>query len=297
MWTADKTIKKINNSIQADGGAAFRQHLRLVIPKIEDAYRGESSPFRSHLGVSMIGRECDRELWYSFRWYAQKDFSGRVQRLFNRGHIEEARFIAMLLSAGFELWYETEDGGQFRFSDIGGHYGSALDGVVRGIPELPEGSAAYVEFKTSNEKGFKKLAQEGMQKAKPEHYAQVQVCMAAMQLPYTLYLVVNKNNDDLYGEILERDVSVSEHYRRRAHNIIFSPKPLAKISKSPGWWKCRFCDYKDNCHKNKAPVKNCRTCRYSKPLENGTWSCDIGREEINTDAKYVGCPHYEMNRS
>jgi hypothetical protein len=55
---------------------------------------------RKHLGASLIGRECARELWYTFRWVKHKKFDGRMQRLFQRGHLEEGRFIEYLEGVG-----------------------------------------------------------------------------------------------------------------------------------------------------------------------------------------------------
>lgn len=59
---------------------------------------------RNHLGASIIGRECTRQLWYIFRWVKEAEFDGRMQRLFNRGHKEEARFIEWLEAIGCEVW-------------------------------------------------------------------------------------------------------------------------------------------------------------------------------------------------
>jgi hypothetical protein len=65
---------------------------------------------RSHLGASLIGRECKRYLWYVFRWCLHEKTTGRQQRLFNRGHREEDRFIEWLEGIGFQLWFENYEG-------------------------------------------------------------------------------------------------------------------------------------------------------------------------------------------
>jgi hypothetical protein len=64
---------------------------------------------RSHLGASLIGRECKRYLWYVFRWCLHEKTTGRQQRLFNRGHREEARFIEWLEGIGFKVWFEDRE--------------------------------------------------------------------------------------------------------------------------------------------------------------------------------------------
>lgn len=65
---------------------------------------------RSHLGASLIGRECKRYLWYVFRWCLHEKTTGRQQRLFNRGHREEARFVEWLEGIGFKIWFENYEG-------------------------------------------------------------------------------------------------------------------------------------------------------------------------------------------
>lgn len=59
--------------------------------------------FRSHLGASEIGDECQRKLWYRFRWFYTPKFDPRLKRLFNRGHLEEDRFVDYLRGIGCEV--------------------------------------------------------------------------------------------------------------------------------------------------------------------------------------------------
>lgn len=74
---------------------------------------------RRHLGASVIGKECLREIWYGWRWAAFTRFEGRMLRLFERGHDEEPRLAELLRIAGAEvqeydpasidlLWYHPE---------------------------------------------------------------------------------------------------------------------------------------------------------------------------------------------
>lgn len=55
---------------------------------------------RTHLGFSMIGDECQRKLWYGFRWCKTPNPEPRIKRLFDRGHKEEDRFIDYLRGIG-----------------------------------------------------------------------------------------------------------------------------------------------------------------------------------------------------
>ena len=78
--------------------------------------------FRSHLGASMIGRECSRELWYSFRWVKPSSFNGRMLRLFNRGHREEERFIEWLEGIGAKVWADDLENNSLLYHPESGSY-------------------------------------------------------------------------------------------------------------------------------------------------------------------------------
>jgi len=59
--------------------------------------------FRWHLGGSVIGGECLRKIWYDYRWVQEPVFSGRMHRLFQRGHLEEFRFVEYLRGMGWTV--------------------------------------------------------------------------------------------------------------------------------------------------------------------------------------------------
>ena len=64
-----------------------------IIKEIDDLLVEDNSRYRSRtVGASSIGHKCERYLWYQFRWFFREKFNGRMLRLFDRGHREEARF-------------------------------------------------------------------------------------------------------------------------------------------------------------------------------------------------------------
>lgn len=272
---ASKTVAAIDEAIRADQGNTFRGWLGKVIPHIGDAYRQDDAPFRSHMGASGIGKDCARAVWYSFRWATQVSHSGRMLRLFNRGHLEEARFIAMLLTIGCEVYQQDANGKQFRISEAGGHFGGSGDGVVVGLPDLAPGTPALSEFKTHNTKSFAKLAEDGVRVAKFEHYVQMQVYMRKMGLGVALYLAVNKDTDELYGEIVPLDMETADRFLNRGVSMVFMRSPPEQLKNaSPGWFGCKFCDHKPVCLLGAEPPKNCRTCIHSEPRQDGSWWCE-----------------------
>lgn len=291
---ANATLSAIEAALVEDQGARFRTLLGKHITNAGDAFRGESSPFRAHLGASLIGRECTRELWYSFHWATKNVFSGRMHRLFNRGHLEEPRFVALLEMIGCTVWQVDGQGKQFRINGHRGHFGGSIDAVISGLPEMGT-TPVLGEFKTHGDKSFKKLQDEGVQSAKWEHFVQMQTYMGKLQLPAALYLAVNKNDDEIYAEIVMFDQTVYDRYQQRSVIVIDAVGAPKRINQSPGWFKCKFCDHKPVCHGTALPEKNCRTCVHVKVGDNATWSCTARDRDLSEEDQLAGCPSYVMN--
>jgi len=258
---------------------------------MEEAASKEAS--RYHLGYSLIGEECTRKLWYTFRWADSTKHPGRLLRLFARGQNEEASFVHYLKRAGVTVWDEDpETGQQFQVSpeECGGHFGGSLDGVGMGFREDP-GAAMVIEMKTSADKPFKDLVKNGVKISKPQHWAQMAGYMHQMGLPKAFYIAVNKNNDEFYSEIVEADDQFAESLIARAKHVITSDRPLAKMSEDPSFYKCKWCDFNDVCHNIKTPRMNCRTCIHSTAELDGTarWSCAKHDKGLNGQDQLIGC--------
>ncbi|WAX22445.1 Cas4 family CRISPR-associated exonuclease [Pseudomonas phage MiCath] len=289
---AVETKNLINAMLEADGGAKFRGWLGKVIPHMDDAYRTDESPFRSHMGASLIGGDCARAVWYGFHWATKPFFPGRVLRLFNRGHLEEARFIALLLMIGCDIYQQDENGKQYRISSSEGHFGGSGDGIAVGLPDLPPGTPALTEFKTHNDKSFKKLVEEGVRECKPEHYTQMQLYMYKMGLPVALYGAVNKNDDELHFELIELNSRHAEVYLGIADELVWSEYPPKRINESPGYYKCKWCDHRPVCHGLGDPAVNCRTCQFSRPIEGARWVCTQTGEDLSKQKQESACQSY-----
>lgn len=314
VYIAHKTLKEFERCVREDQGSKYRGWLGKVIPHIGDAYRTDEDAHRSHLGASQLGQDCARAIWYGFRWATRKDFSGRMVRLFNRGHMEEARFIALLLTIGCEVYQQDENGKQFRISFADGHAGGSGDGVVIGCPDVEVGVPVLGEFKTHSEDSFEKLAGDvkewrafldgqgqftgqGVRAAKFEHFVQCQTYMIKMGLAAALYIAVSKNTDDIYAEIIPLDVEFAEQFLDRGDKLVWMDKPPEKLNSSPGFWKCRFCDHRPVCHLKATPDRNCRTCAFSEPAAGGTWKCRAQFDAtIDKQTALVGCERYEMSK-
>jgi len=230
---------------------------------------------RDHLGGSQIGKECWREIWYGFRWALRPALEGRILRLFDHGHWEEARAARDINRVpGVELTTRDEDGGQFQM-DAPGHLGGSLDGKLLGYPGAPKTLHLW-DHKTANEKQFKAFMTKGLKLWKPVYWAQGQVYMHWSKIKRAVFTVENKN-DDSWGEdrfAYERDSA--QRLERKGLEISLADRPPPKAQEDPAkWGPCKWCDFKPICHEGKIEKleRSCRTCTYVTAKEDGTWEC------------------------
>jgi hypothetical protein len=250
---------------------------------------------RAYLGASVVGEECERKLWYSFRWtHALEVIDGRKAYLFDTGHVEEARLVAALKATpGVQVTDRGPDGDQLGFTTLGGHFRGHLDGEVIGVLEAPT-VPHVLEVKTHNEKSFKDVLKQGVKAAKPQHYGQMQVYMLARGLTRALYLFENKNTSDVAAERVEYNPMSASAQFAKAERVIQSPRPLAKLHDDPtskAAFACGWCPARGVCHEGAWARINCRTCLHSTPVEDGWW-CDRHNAPLDLATQRVGCPQH-----
>lgn len=289
VYIAHKTMAAIEAAIEADGGNLFRWWQGRVMPHLDDAYRVDEEPFRTHLGASGLGNDCHRKIYYDWRWFTRKKWPARMLRLFNRGHLEEGRLIALLLTIGVEIYQLDANGKQYRISFANGHAGGSGDGWGVKLPDLEPDQRFLCEFKTYNDARFKDLKTNGVQIAKEEHYTQMQTYMRLMGIPICLYVGVNKNDDEIYMELVRLNPYWADEKIALGERLVYAENPPPKLSNSPGWYKCKMCDHYGVCHLNEAPDVNCRTCKHSQPMQDGTWRCNRFNAPIDKARQFIGC--------
>lgn len=279
---------------------AIPQNPVTTVSEIYASYEASSDDgFRMHLGASLIGRPCRRQLWYVFHWVKKAQHSGRVLRLFQRGHKEEGVFVSELKAIGCKVMEkDPKTGQQWQYADVGGHMGGSMDGAGLGLIEAPK-TWHVLEFKTHGAKSFNDLKKNGVEKSKPEHFAQMQVYMHWSKMARAYYLSVNKDSDELYGERIHYDKEFAERMIERARKVVESPEPLERVKDDPSWYQCKWCDYHGICHGNDGVEVNCRTCAHSTPETDAEarWSCAYWKTDIPGYAQRAGCPHHVLNPS
>ncbi|GGA05918.1 oxidoreductase [Dyella caseinilytica] len=283
----------------------------LTVEAIYKWWADQPQRLSRRLGASQIGNDCERRLFYSFRWAAVEQFEGRMLRLFNRGHREEQVFTDELRGIGCTVHdLDPATGEQFTFTGCGGHLVAKIDGVAVGIPEAPK-TWHNVSYKTSGEKSFAKLAGksddrkkyranpsvmmipgDGVAVAKPEHVDQNQVEMHLSNLTRTLYLAVCKDDDSLHAERIDYSPAEGTRLVAKAERVIFAEAPPEGISSDPSFYKCKICPMTSVCHTAQLPRVSCRTCLHSTPERegDGRWSCAKWGQDIPHEHQADGCP-------
>jgi len=265
----------------------------------------QDGPHRGRLGASIIGKPCDRELWYSFRQLYKREFNGRILRLFETGHLEEDRFVRELRGIGCTVHpIDPETGEQFEFTAIGGHFVCHPDAVALGIKEAPQ-TWHSIEIKTMGgterhlSKDFNKVKNEGVKLAKPVHYAQMQVSMGLSGMRRAAYLCKKKATDEIHLERVKYDAECFNALMDRAKRIIIANSPLERCASRPDDFRCRFCDAFQLCWGTgkvavPIPSKTCRSCCHSTPeIDDGEgwarWSCAKHNKDLSLADQNAAC--------
>lgn len=259
-----------------------------TVRAIYAAYEAANKHYDS-LGISVgeIGTECDRALWYSFRWASQPEqIEGRKLSIFRTGDRWEEVLVSDLERIGVEVW-----GQQDRIRLVDGHVRGKCDGKALGVPEAPK-TEHLCEFKSSNEKGFKEIVAKGCKVAKPMHFGQVQIGMHMFGMSRALYMVVNKNSDERYAERLEYDAEWCLRQLARCERIIFAPEPPTGICTKPDDFRGMFCKHHAVCQEGAWPRVTCRSCLHSTPERGGDahWSCARWAKPLGLEEQKTACP-------
>lgn len=258
---------------------------------------------RPYLGASAIGKPCLRQHWYSFRWSKPAEFSGRLYRVFQSGHLQEPRVYADLAGIGCTVYQDNPaTGKQWSFTEpsCGHHFQGNADGIITGLPQAPK-APHLLEIKTASDKMYKEMQKVGVKQAEPEHYAQMQIYMKWSIDEFgedgcrrALYFVVNKDNDDIYTERLEFDPAFADAIISKALAVITAVEPPVGVSTDPTWYECKFCNYQAICHGTDVPAPTCRSCAHVTPEMDGTarWSCGAHSADLTPAMQRQGCPDH-----
>lgn len=267
-------IDKIHKAIDEFTNSDPEERYEVFIPSRKGKKRG-------YLGLSGLGDECLRKVWYDWRHTFKKKFPARMLRLFRRGDREEFVFNFLLRGIGFTVHEVDENGKQFKVTDFAGHLSGHMDGVL----EIPgefwkspsKAHPVLAEYKSYNAKRFRNLTKSGVAKSDPKYFVQMQGYMGYEGLRGSLFCAVCKDDDLLHFEYVPFDKAVYKNrVVGRAETVITSTSPPEKLSEIPSHWQCKYCEAADICHKGAPALQSCRSCVYAEPTHDAEWVCVNG---------------------
>ena len=260
--------------------------------------REAARPRRLHLGMSGGGM-CARRQWYNWLWVTVSHIPFKGLCAIDDGNRGED-VIAARIQGVPDLILQTSDpetGRQFEVTDAGGHVRGHFDGIVFNHPTAPKTWHVW-ECKVVNEKkfaAFKKFKSDLGEKAALKAWDFVYWVQAQLYMLYGGYkrhwiVVASAGCRDWDSARTELDRSEAEFLAERMRTMVENVDELpARVSDNPKAMECRWCDFKEVCHED-APVEhNCRTCRFSKPIDGPQWLCERFEKTLTPDEQVSGC--------
>ncbi len=270
------------------------ERIRQDIDKaLEDA--SQQDP-RDYLGISSIGGECWRKIWYSYRFPLEKiRMDAKSIRRINDGHEGEAKMRDILNA----LPYVTVEESQ---KTIGNHF---IKGHVDGIIHITEEDVTHTfvwEHKQTNENSFKTLARKLLQEKGKEllewnatYYAQAQLYMHFTNIKQHYLTVGTPGLTDYIQVITAYCEEFAKACLSKAEDIMNMSFAPGKVSHDPAFYLCGWCSYKDVCHGDKELNRHCRTCKFVDS-RNANWTCGRSEKALTAEEQKLTCEEYEVVR-
>lgn len=233
----------------------------LADPTLEAADRALEAisrrrPRRSYLGMSAIGNPCSRKLWYGLRATGAPQFDAATLKRFADGEASEVTMADRLrLVPGITLLtIDPESGRQYGFSDIDGQFKGHMDGAVLGLIQAPKTWHVW-EHKCVNEKKFSELTRLKAQAERSAlkqwdeiYYAQAVLYMSYSGMERHYLTVATPGTRSAMSVRSDGDPAYAEVLKDKARRILGASVPPTRVSNSPSWFQCRYCEHAETCH-------------------------------------------------
>ena len=247
--------------------------------------------FRSYIGMSSLLAPCMRRTWYNFHWACDRYVDRRVQRIFDRGDLEEERVVKDLRDAGVVCKDVLED--QIELVDETGHIKGHPDGRATKVPTATK-TEHLLEIKTMKASIFANYKKKGLESTYRVYWGQAHTYMGELGLTRCLFIVTNKDTEERHYERIKYDPDVHQEAMGIGFDILTSESPPRRIGEVT-WYECKMCDCKGICHKNEPIKKTCRSCKHADIEMGGGWSCGLYQQHLSYDDQMAACEDYQMS--
>lgn len=269
----------------------------LIEQQIE--HKAVKNEVREYLGFSGVNDECQRKPWLAWRWAnTDAEIPARVYRLFRRGDYEETVLLEELKAAGVRVVSTQAEVEHFT-----GHARGHTDGILENVPDAPK-TPHLLEVKTMASSYFSKFKKQvdliGFEMALADYsksyWGQIHLYMGYLNLTRCLYVITNKDNEERIYARVRFDKAVFDALNAKVLDLLSSETPPEGISQNPTFFKCKYCDFSDYCHKGSPPSRTCRSCANVELHDNGVWLCGVQNgKPLNKNEQLKGCQLYHRN--
>lgn len=279
----------------------------IIEAHIEDTQ--PKAPTRGYLGMSGIGHDCVRKLWYDFRFANYPHFTGETLLKFADGHYSEDLTAERMRAAMPDLVLKTHkpDGEQYGFKDVYGHFRGHIDGIARNLPEWDAGTWAIWEHKCCDRvKANKlvKLAENDESSALANwnftYYIQAILYMYYAKVDHHLMTVAHSGSRKYVQVKTPANHELAEEWVQCANYVVTTMSPPDRYRDDPEYYQCKWCDHNKVCHSDALPEVNCRTCIHCMPViggdnVDGEWHCKRHDKIITTKEQIAACDKHLYN--
>lgn len=198
-------------------------------------------PVRGHIAPATIGHTCERYIWLN------KDYNGCTQLSLKQKRSMERKNTEKTLILDF---IKSDEIQSFSVESISNSVsGFHIMGFIDAILKDSEGLRYILLIKTSGDKRFKEIKRHGINKIKYIWWVQAQVSMVLSKINSTIILVLNKNDESLYEEIIDIIPNVGQDFLKRASLIDGQkemPQGILNFEKPP--LECYECIFHKKCY-------------------------------------------------
>lgn len=209
------------------------------LTKLIDNLKYKDDKPRDYIGASSIGSECLRQIWYELNCKESFPIPNRIRRIFDTGKLMEEYILSLLQMCGLSLHRNVE---------LIEHTMDYFEGHADAIWIKGLGDRIIIEIKTAKNSEFQKVINHGLKKWNPKYYAQIQSYMGMSGINSTYILVLNKDNSELYDELVTFDSIFYEGLKEKAKMIYSAKSEPPRINGSALFYMCKMCKFKDICH-------------------------------------------------
>lgn len=233
-WSVDPTLEAIDRAMEA-----FQ----------------ENRPQAGRLYFSQIGRDCEREIWYAVNDYPREKFKAKTLKLFECGNIAEELMAKRLrLVSTIELHTIGEDGKQFKFSDFNDRFSGRIDGAILGLIESPNTWHCWEHKSSEKLQELIKIKEKVGVKKALEQWNYSYYATAVLYMHYGKftrhYMTVSTPGGRQYTSIrTEPNPTLAKSLISKSERILHTKEPPERLSENKTFWKCKVCDFRDECHR------------------------------------------------